>query len=953
MKRNDLKEPIVRQVLLLLFVSFLAMISLLMIHRYTQKRVDFIRSLANNEQVKVELSYLAHENLQTIRSYFQNMSLISTENELQSLTLKINHGIERLEKIFSVIEHGGAVTHTYKVNFADREEIVRKFIYQNYYKNRITVEVIEIRAKLVEMQRYVADFWQILASVMQQDMPSIAQGFQGGESYYEQLVCTFKRLDPFFDRLMENSYRIYFDAESEMRKLEHVAVDVERSFQKRLFWTYMLVGGIIFSLGVIVLRNIGRILLERTAIQAALQASNENLENTVFERTEELQTEVYVRVQSEIEQRRQADFLKTVIDSLGHPFYVLDVNTYAIQIFNKAAYDLGPDNTTFCYGLTHKRTEPCGGVDHPCPIIEIKRTRKPVIMEHIHYDHNNQKIYVEVHGYPIFDAGGELVQIIEYSLDITEKKLAEMALEETNKNLEELVRSRTRSLEEEVLQREKLQLVVEQNPSTIVITDLEGNIEYVNKQFEKVTGYIREEALGQNPKILNSGLTPPDTFVDMWQTLEKGNVWTGEFINKKKNGDIYHENVLLAPLKNDKGEVTNYVAIKENITELKNAREAAESSSQAKSQFLSRMSHELRTPLNAINGFSQLLLKDKKCSLNKRQEEQVLQINIAGQHLLELINEILDLSRIESGRLALSLEPIVTADAVADCIALTSILADEYRVSITVDASLQDLPNIQADRIRFKQVVLNLLSNAIKYNRAQGTVSLSGKLEDDMVCLEVEDSGVGISEEKLKDLFVPFTRLGQGDGEIEGTGIGMTITKHLVELMHGTVEVTSDVGVGSVFCVKFPVVKDDTDQRSCTNIVSAAGVEGLERKSIATLLYIGNKADNIQAMRDTLVQWPEYSLIIRKNAAKGVKAASMLKPDLILMDLNLPDMSGPEAFTELMSKSEMSAVPVIGLCADSLPTNRQEYLDLGLAALLTIPIESDNLRMAIAKFLRS
>lgn len=950
MKSSSLKDPIVYQVLLLLCVSFMAMGLLLLTNRYMLKRVDFLGRLTSNERVKVELSYLSNEKLQTIRVYFQNMSLGSTEEEFQIFTKKIDVEIKQLRDILSVIEHGGSVSHLFKVHVPNTEDILRSFVYHNYYTNRINLEVIEIKAKLVEIERYVSEIGEILSFTIPHEQRLSCGNMEPSteKSNYRQLVTTYKALDPFFDRLMEHAYQIYFDADLEMRKLQQVKVHVGETFQKRIFFLYLSAGLIILGLGWIVLRNIGKILKENKAIQVALQASNDTLEAKIFERTEALQEEVYVRVQAEIEQRTQAEFLKTVIDSLDHPFYVVDVNTHAIQMLNKAAYALGPDQTSFCYAMTHHRTTPCSGDEHPCPIIEIKKTNKPVIMEHIHYGEDLKKLYVEVHGYPIFDSNGKLLQIIEYSLDVTKKKLAEKELEETNKNLEEIVYLRTKSLEEEVRQREKLQLVVEQNPSTIVITDLNGNIEYVNKQFENVTGYTKEEVLGQNPKMLNSGLTPPETYLDMWESVGKGKIWNGEFINKTRNGDIYHENVLLAPLKNTKGEVTNYVAIKENITELKQAREDAEASSRAKSQFLSRMSHELRTPLNAINGFSELLLTDNKRSLDKRQAEQVLQINIAGQHLLELINEILDISRLESEHFTMSLQPITLADAVADCIALTASLAEKERISITMDSNMYGLPHVLANMTRMKQVILNLLSNAIKYNRCQGTVSIQAMLEGDMVCLQVADSGIGITEEKLKDLFVPFSRLGQDETDIEGTGIGLSITKHLVRLMHGTLEVQSDVNVGTVVCVRIPVVEDDGRELSLSD-----GENASNEKSITTVLYIEDDLESIQIMRSIVEQWPEYSLIIRKSGKKGVNAVSMLKPDLIVMNLQLADMAGHVLLAELNTIPEIHSIPVIGLSADTLPETKQKYLDSGLTFFLVNPIHTNSLQMAFEKCVKS
>jgi len=852
-----------------------------------------------------------------------------------------------------VIEYGGTISHKYEVNFDNKENVIREFVYKNYYPNRINLEVIEIRAKIVELQEYTADFKQLMATAI--SYGSLQEGSQEAwkKSGSRDVVLSYKRIAPFFDRLLESSYRIYFDAQEEMLKLGQVQDTVEETFARRLVWAMALISLFIFILAWVIIRNITGIIRERAAIQAALQASNENLEQSVLERTRELEQEIVVRQKTEEEQRKQAEFLKTVIDSFGHPFYVLDVETYAIQMLNKAAYELGPENTSFCYALTHKRTTPCSGKEHPCPVAEVLATNKPVTMEHIHCDHDGKQIFVEVHGYPIFDGDGKVSQMIEYCLDITEKKIAEVKLEESNKNLEELIRKRTRRLEEEIVQREKLQLVVEQNPSSIVITDLEGNIEYVNKQFEKVTGYTKEEVLGKNPRMLNSGLTPPETYVDMWETLKREEIWNGEFVNQSKSKEIYHESVLLAPLKNDKGEVTHYVAIKENITELKKAQQAAEASNIAKSKFLSRMSHELRTPLNAINGFSQLLLKqNKNHTLDERQTQQILQINTAGLHLLELINEILDLSRIESGQLTLSLEPIVVADTVKDCISLITSLADKSGIAIEVGKSIGNLPHMQADLTRFKQVLLNLLSNAIKYNRPRGTVSLVGKVEKNMVCIEVADSGIGISEEKMKDLFVPFARLGQDDSGIEGTGIGLTITKQLVELMYGTLEVKSEMGVGTVFSVRIPMAEEGAVQSALDHdVVADRNEANIEQK--ATLLYIEDAPGNIQLMRDVIGQWPGFSLVVRKNAEKGIKAAAMLKPDLIFMDLHLPGMTGQEAFVELQKNPKTKDIPVIALSADALSTTVDECLKLGFASYLTKPIEIGSLGVEIEKCLQS
>jgi len=944
-----MKESIVRQVLLLICVFFLNMTIIILVHSYMNRRVEFLQKLTENELVKVELSYLSHEKLQSLRGLFQDLFLSRSSGELELIEQVIDQKTDELSAILGVIEHGGEVSHQYEVNFGGKENITRKFVYKNYYPNRISLEVIEIRAKIVELKNFSTNFQKLMMIAISQKNLQDASS----QSEYREVLLYYKRIAPFFDRLMENSYRIYFDAQTEMLKLGKVQDSVEETFSRRVAIAMTLIAFFVFILAWVIIRNITVIIKEREASRAALQASHETLEMAVLERTSELEQEIAVRQDAEAEQRKQAEFLKTVIDSLSHPFYVLDVETYEIQMLNKAAYKLGPENASFCYALTHKRDSPCSGDDHPCPVAEVLLTKQPVTMEHIHFDQYGNQIFVEVHGYPIFDGDGKLCQMIEYSLDITEKKIAEMKLEENNKNLEKLIGKRTRLLEEEIVQREKLQLVVEQNPSSIVITDLEGKIEYVNKQFEKVTGYTRSEVLGENPRILNSGQTPSEVYVDMWETLKREEVWNGEFVNQSKDKQIYHENVIVAPLKNDKGEVTHYVAIKENITELKKAQKAAEASNIAKSKFLSRMSHELRTPLNAINGFSQLLLRNNnKHTLDERQTQQVLNINNAGLHLLELINEILDLSRIESGHLTLSLEPVVVADTVNECVILITSLAEKTEVTVKLDPGIDELPLMQADLTRLKQVMLNLLSNGIKYNRPKGHVSIAGKMEGDKVCLEISDNGIGISKEKMKDLFVPFTRLGQDETGIEGTGIGMTITKQLVELMHGSLEVESEVGVGSVFTVKIPRAKEEVAEGGLDLDGSMREQEGLVKQK-ATLLYIEDNPGNIKYMRDIVEQWPWLSLVVRKNAEKGIKAAVMLKPDLIFMDLHLPGMSGQEAFAELKKKTETKDIPVIALSADAQPSTKKDCLAMGFVSYITKPVEIGTLQTGIEKYLHS
>jgi CheY-like chemotaxis protein len=248
--------------------------------------------------------------------------------------------------------------------------------------------------------------------------------------------------------------------------------------------------------------------------------------------------------------------------------------------------------------------------------------------------------------------------------------------------------------------------------------------------------------------------------------------------------------------------------------------------------------------------------------------------------------------------------------------------------------------------------MLNLLSNAIKYNHPGGSVSLSGEQRGDTVHIEVSDNGIGISEEQMKNLFVPFARLGQDDSGIEGTGIGMTISKQLVELMNGTLEATSEPGVGTVFCVRLPTAEEGKEHSTLDPIVAEGDNEVVTERT-ATFLYIEDNPCNIRLMKFIIEQWPTYSLVVRKNAEKGIKAAAMLNPDIIFMDLHLPGMSGQEAFVELQKNQKTKDIPVIALSADALPTTVEECLQLGFVSYLTKPIKIESLREEIEKCLQS
>jgi len=363
----------------------------------------------------------------------------------------------------------------------------------------------------------------------------------------------------------------------------------------------------------------------------------------------------------------------------------------------------------------------------------------------------------------------------------------------------------------------------------------------------------------------------------------------------------------------------------------------AEKANLAKSDFLSHMSHELRTPLSAILGFAQLLESGSPSPTvsQKRSIDQILQ---AGWYLLELINEILDLALIESGKLSLSLEPIALAEVMHECQDMIEPQAQKRGISVTFPHF--DIPYfVQADRTRVKQVFINLLSNAIKYNRVGGTVvvdhitSFPGRIR---IC--VKDSGEGLTADKLAQLFQPFNRLGQEANGEEGTGIGLVTTKRLIELMGGAIGAESTVGTGSVFWIELNLTAER--QTAGTAISSAIAQSQVQTDAqLRTLLYVEDNPANLMLVEDLIARRPDIRLLTARDGNLGIEIARASRPDVILMDINLPGLSGLKALRVLAEDPATAHIPVVALSANAIPRDIEKGLKAGFFRYLTKPIK--------------
>ena len=522
----------------------------------------------------------------------------------------------------------------------------------------------------------------------------------------------------------------------------------------------------------------------------------------------------------------------------------------------------------------------------------------------------------------------------------------------------------TERLEHEVTDKTThLSSVVNSLVDGLITIDNLGSVKSFNPAAERIFGYAEGEVIGQNVKMLmpEPYHSEHDGYLKHFHdTGVKKVIGIGrEVEGRRKDGSVFPLDLAVNAM--DLNGDSAFVGIIRDITErklaeaaLQQAKDTAEKANAAKSEFLSSMSHELRTPMNAILGFAQLLESHPDEQLSEEQAECVRHILKGGNHLLQLINEVLDMARIEAGRVTVSIEAVHPRPFVDACLEMIGSMADKRGIQIHDQTSGRDLPAVRADYTRFKQVLLNLLSNAVKYNRKNGEIWLQCKpAEADMLRLSVRDSGLGIVAEKRAEVFAPFNRLGAEGSAIEGTGIGLTIAKQLVELMGGNIGFDSEPGVGSTFWVEFPLADDHHHHAAhaaatgTTAVESTAGAKGRAK----TLLYVEDNPANMSLMEHIIGRMAHIELITAHNAELGLELAESKQPDLIIMDINLPGMDGFEALRHLQQDDLTNHIPVIALSANAMEKDVKRGLAAGFLRYLTKPINISEVHMALHEVL--
>ncbi|OYY40737.1 MAG: hybrid sensor histidine kinase/response regulator [Gallionellales bacterium 35-53-114] len=501
--------------------------------------------------------------------------------------------------------------------------------------------------------------------------------------------------------------------------------------------------------------------------------------------------------------------------------------------------------------------------------------------------------------------------------------------------------------------------LIESNIDALMTTDPSGIITDVNKQMELLTGCTRDELIGAPFK---SYFTEPERAeAAIILVLGEKKVTDFELTARSRDGKKTVVSFNAATFYDRDRKLQGVFAAARDVTErkrldqeLESAKSVAEKANLAKSDFLSSMSHELRTPLNAILGFAQLL-EASTPPPSETQNLRLQQILKAGWYLLELINEVLDLAVIESGKLSLSLEPVTLLDVMRECQALIETQAESHGIRVTFipfDPALC----VHADRTRMKQILINLISNAIKYNRKHGTVVITCmQRSPDTIRISINDSGEGLPAEKLAHLFQPFNRLGQEHGSEEGTGIGLVVTRKLVELMGGTIGVSSTVGVGSEFWIKLVGnVKPELDSKH--NIPAQLALQGrmntLAKSAMHTLLYVEDNPANLMLVEQIISEHPQINLLSAHDGMLGIELARAHLPDVILMDINLPGISGTETLQRLHKDPATVHIPVIAISANAMPSDIEKGLKAGFFRYLTKPIKVNEFMTALDEALK-
>jgi len=517
-------------------------------------------------------------------------------------------------------------------------------------------------------------------------------------------------------------------------------------------------------------------------------------------------------------------------------------------------------------------------------------------------------------------------------------------------------------LQENKTQLQKLAMVVDQNPDSIVITNNKAEIEYVNQAFVKKTGYSIAEVLGKNPKLISSGKNSSSIYKNMWDDITQGKIWEGEFINTTKGGADYIEYAMIIPLKLSKDQITHYVAIKNDVTEKKQLEQELENhrlhledlvtkrtteleeANAAKSQFLANMSHEIRTPLNGVLGIGQLL---QDTPLNDEQASLLETMTNSGHMLITIINDILDYSKIDSGSIQFEQVSFNMESIIEEVIRLLNSSAIQKNNKI-IFLNDEKRWSLLGDTVRITQVLTNLIGNAIKFTE-NGTITISSVVNEEIgkavhFTIAIIDTGIGISQEQQDTIFDTFS---QADASTTrrygGTGLGLTISKKLIQLMGGELQVQSELGKGSEFSFSLTLNKDHKDIKKKRRKTD----DNSQIQPGKILLVEDDKVNQLIAMK--MLKKFNCEVTLARNGEEAVNIFSDNTFDLVLMDIQMPVMNGIDAAKLIRNNDKTTTI--IALTANVMKDDKEKCFQAGMNDFISKPIQIDNLAMMLRKWL--
>lgn len=676
--------------------------------------------------------------------------------------------------------------------------------------------------------------------------------------------------------------------------------------------------------------SLSRSEIKRSSMERRLRRTHAELENRVRERTEELSNanerlEAARQNLEESVRERTAKLVETqsmlqgIADHAGSLIYVKDIDGNFVLVNGQVATLFGEPEANILGRSGHDF--------YPKEIADRFRENDLAALRAGTTTEFEESLPKPdgVHTYisskfPLRDPSGKTYALGCVSTDVTALKATEAELRAKQHDLE--------------VTAEANQLIMDHSKDVIATVDFSGRFVTVSAAARQLWGYRPEELAGRHYTRVIVPEDIPKTDAVVTRIMAGEQVADFESRCLRQDGSLVS---VLWSLSWSQADETMFL-VAHDVSEqaeahelLRRAEAEANRANRAKSEFLSRMSHELRTPMNAILGFAQVL---EMGDLSEGQRESLEHILQGGRHLLDLINEVLDISRIEAGRMSLSVEPVELSETLKESFALVQPLARQYEIRLNGPIGC-DSVFVSADRQRLKQVFINLLSNAVKYNRRNGTVTVTCEPVGQRLRIAIADTGSGIPEDKRQQLFVPFERLGAEQSAIEGTGLGLALAKRLIDAMNGTMGMESTVGHGSLFWIELPVTE------SPVKLAELPEPELPEINHIGphTVLYIEDNLSNLRLVERLFELRPALKLVVANCGSAGLDMARDHRPELILLDLNLPDMNGYEVLKQLRASTETAAIPIVVLSADATAGQRTRLLEAGAFAYLTKPLD--------------